>query len=303
MNVSPDEGSKMSQSFCADAPITASQSTLTSHVRQQSSRRFLLVGHSHSNAIEAGLKAAPKGTLSYRHIHLSITDKYLKLRNAGISADELNDKTMSIIVRELKSLAGYDGLLPKQEVPGFIAAHDIHLLLSIRGVVHVLSGLVQPERPYDFALRNEPDLPFDSAAELVPFGAMWDSYRERLNGTFEVMARIAKLAQKNVFVLAFPPPVEDDTFMRTRLGRFFTERYAADFKIVSSALRYKLWRLCIELYEQHCQDLGVTFVMPPEETMVDSKFLNPKAYHTDAVHANDWFGERMVDKVLKMVAA
>jgi len=290
----------MSQSLCVDPPTAAPQPLSINH---KSPRRFLLVGHSHSSAIEAGLRAVSPGALIYRHIHLSITDKYLKLRNAGISADELNDKTLSIIVRELKALVGYDGPLPKHDVPAFIAEHQINLLLSVRGVVHILSGLVQPERPYDFMLKDEPQLPLDPEAELVPFGAMWDSYRDRLNGTFEVMNRIAKLAQGNVFVLAFPPPVEDDTFMRTRLGRFFAERYAADFKIVSASLRYKLWRLCIELYKQHCKELGATFLMPPEETMVDSKYLHPKAYHTDAVHANEWFGERMVDKVMKTVAA
>jgi len=250
------------------------------------------------NAI--GMDRVGPDLVEYRHVHLSITDKYIKRHHPGIDLTKLHTRTIDVLLRELKQLAGFSGTLAMEEVPRLLADHGIYVVMTIRGIAHVTSGLVQPSVPYDFVLPDEPDLPMAEGAQPIPYGLMLDSYRVRSDYALQFMSRLHEtFGNTHLVGVAFPPPIGDDAFVLNGLGRFFHERFPAGFKIVPPLLRYKLWRMCLDLYTQQCRSGGVTYLMPPAEALVEGRYLDPRGYHTDSVHANDWYGTLVIQDILR----
>jgi hypothetical protein len=175
------------------------------------------------------------------------------------------------------------------------------ILCSIGGNTHNVVGLLNHPRAFDFVLPEQPDLPLNENAEIVPSGIIHDVFKERLNkNPFMVMRAIAKSSDVPILHLETPPPLPTEYILRCP-GAFFGARIQ-QLGVAPALLRYKLWRLHSAIVKEFCAESGVTFVSVPEQTLDPHGMLVETAWGDDPTHGNAWFGAQVLKKSLGAAA-
>ena len=173
------------------------------------------------------------------------------------------------------------------------------ILSCIGGNTHNVLGLVKHPRPFDVVLPEEPDLPLEDDAEIIPSDLIRETFRERLEkGPFIILRTLRRNFDVRIFHLEPPPPLPRQHILRNP-GSFFGARIQS-LGVAPAALRYKLWRLHSAVLLSFCRDSGIEFVPVPAQTLDPEGMLVERAWGLDPTHGNEWFGAQAIMNALSL---
>jgi hypothetical protein len=164
----------------------------------------------------------------------------------------------------------------------------------ISGVQHVHIGLrplTYPAEPlFDFVLPEAPHLPLDPGAEIVPADAM----RQVIDGAFrsrmKLLRKFAQLAPGRVVQFAPPPPAPDLWI------EGLAARHQAGTRRPNGLVRWKIWRLTVDLFRERATSFGARFVDCPPAAVDDQGFMRQE-FVRNLTHGNIGFGRLLLEQI------
>ena len=181
------------------------------------------------------------------------------------------------------------------ETKALVAASTEPVYSFISGVMHVQLGLRRlddpSEPPFDFVLPEAPRLPLDPEADVVPSDAMREVVRREFKMRLKMLGRLVAIAPGRVVQFAPPPPVSD-RWLEPVLEKTRTKATALPNRWV----RWKLWRLTVDLFRQQASSLGARFVDCPPGALDADGFMRDDLVR-NATHGNTAFGALLLDEV------
>ncbi|HEV7279891.1 MAG TPA: hypothetical protein VGN57_06715 [Pirellulaceae bacterium] len=173
------------------------------------------------------------------------------------------------------------------------------IVSTFGGNDHNVLGLVNHPQQFDFVLPEEPDLPLQADAEILPHELLRRTLRARLAPTRELMAMLREATELPVLHLESPPTIpSEEHILHNRFG--FPE-LIEEYGVAPAELRYKLWRLHSSLVQEICDELRFKFVPAPKAMQDERNMLVEEAWWYDPTHANEVYGERLVRQLLAIV--
>ncbi len=166
------------------------------------------------------------------------------------------------------------------------SAAQIHVSV-LGGNDHSMIGLVAHPPRFDFVLPDEPDLPLDRQARLVPAEMLREELERRIAPHLRALALLRAAVAGRVVHVESPPPLPEDHIRRHSAP--FADEIAA-LGIAPALLRYKIWRLHSGLYREACARLGVDLLPSPLAMRDPSGIMLPFGCHPDATHGNALYG-------------
>lgn len=174
------------------------------------------------------------------------------------------------------------------------------VFLCIGGRAHIVLGLAQHPRPYDFILPFEPSLPLKKGIESVPSKIVIDSLLQQGNFVSSIWflkATKAILNNKKLCQIQSPPPLGQKHVLQ-HPGAFLD--VITKYGVNQLQIRYKYWRLHSQLFEAECKALGIDYINSPA-SMVDAQFaLLEKASKNDPTHANHIYGLKLIEQIIQL---
>jgi hypothetical protein len=181
------------------------------------------------------------------------------------------------------------------ETKALIAASSEPVYSFISGIMYVQLGLRRLDDPsepaFDFVLPEAPGMPLDPEADLVPSDAMREVVRLEFKMRLKMLGRLAALAPGRIVQFAPPPPVSD------RWLEPLLEKSRIKLTTLPSRwVRWKLWRLTVDLFRQQASSVGGRFVDCPPDALDHDGFLRDDLVR-NATHGNTAFGALLLDQV------
>lgn len=164
---------------------------------------------------------------------------------------------------------------------------------------HNVLGLVNHPRKFDFVLPEEPGLPLQEDAEVLPFELVRRTLRARLAPTRQLMRMLREATTAPVFHLESPPTIPSEAHILQ--NRFGFPELIEEYGVAPATLRYKLWRLHSSLVCETCDQLRFRFVPAPKAMQDANNMLVEEAWWYDPTHANEIYGERLYRQLLAIV--
>lgn len=168
----------------------------------------------------------------------------------------------------------------------------------IGGVNHVQLGLRRLSTPsdpvFDFVLPEAPDLPLDPDAEIVPAEVMREHMRYEFHGKTKLIGKLTQAAKTPVYQFA-PPPVAPDSvvaLLPAKLG-------VPSSLLPSRLLRWKLWRLAVDVVRAEAERAGARFVDYPPAS-VDANGCMREELARNLTHGNDAYGALVLDQITQL---
>jgi hypothetical protein len=137
-------------------------------------------------------------------------------------------------------------------------------------------------RPFDFVLPDEPELPIEADAEIIPAGIMRRVVERGARRSLQTLAKIVEATRGSVYQFEPPPPVGESSGLKMGLERAY--------------LRLKVWRLHSAIVREHADRLGAGFVPHPPQAVDDAGFLRGE-YCLTSTHANAAYGSLVLDQI------
>lgn len=249
--------------------------------------KILVIGQSHTACVRAGANAH-KGELSRKGVEIET-----------VLVGEARFKPW----KERVSSGGVDGFqlvnTLRDEILSKVANSDL-IFSYFGGNAHNILSLVDHPRPYDFVFSDERTLPLIAGREVVPeqivVGALRTSGRAYEPLWF--LRAVLQLVPGPIVHLESPAPVPSEEHIR-KFAHVFREKID-QFGVAPALLRYKLWRLNSKLIRHECNALGVRYLPVPEGTIDANGYLVEAAWYRDPVHANQWYGQRVIEQVVRL---
>ncbi len=244
--------------------------------------RIILIGHSHIIALEkAYLSAArserPLGDWDAVFINArKAIDGHLTIENKS-KEFEINPGLIKLI----------DGATPATGPVAYVS------VLAGTSLAHM--GLVVHPEPYDFDVPGLPQLPLDQSVRTLHYEMLFSLVKAHVVDSLRFLRLLAAKRPGPLFNLNVPPPIGDQEFISKKLHLYFPD--LAQAKATSAAFRYKLWWLHSQIFIQTCNELGITFVDVPASATTPDGYLSPAAWDVDCIHANEWYGARVLEKL------
>lgn len=163
-----------------------------------------------------------------------------------------------------------------------------HVGVSLRRLVRHAS---EPE--FDLVLAEDPHLPLDVDAEIVPHDAVRDALRQSFRGRLKLLHRLRDLTNGSIYQFELPPPVSDD-WMQAWLARRPLET-TEGVGLPGRFLRFKLWRVASQLFREEAESVGATFVERPGEAVDDEGFMRDELVR-NMTHGNEAYGELLLQQ-------
>jgi hypothetical protein len=164
----------------------------------------------------------------------------------------------------------------------------------IGGVRHISLGLRRHPRPFDFILPEQPDLPIEPGAELIPSAAIYAVLKLQSERYFEVLERIGTVAAGPVYQFEPPPPPTDEWMVNKVNAKLRRGRKTGDLPL--RFVRYKLWRANSQVVRDRCAEFGVEFVPSPSGAVDEEGFLRGELV-ANATHANPAYGALVLEQL------
>jgi len=241
--------------------------------------RYLAIGHSHLEALRLGAEAGGRGDVDF----LSLADP--KQQNF-FASDGNGGITLARAEAERITKAGY-----------------MAILCALRGNAHAKLGLLNHPRRFDFVLPDEPDLPFDCRAELVPYALIRKAMLREMAQQRIMLKALCGGVTTPIVMLAAPPPVPSEEHIR-RYPSWFKDKIG-EAGISPLWLRYKLWRLQTKLAAETAEKLCIEMLPSPAEAADSQGMLREDCWNTDPTHGNATYGEmvwRQIDRRKELLA-
>jgi hypothetical protein len=167
---------------------------------------------------------------------------------------------------------------------------DTHIPLiftAVGGNAYFEIGLVNDPRPFDFVLRDAPDLPLTPDVDIIPGELVEASLRSKMSNALTVLKLLREQTDRPMYQISAPPPIPSNHYLATR--EVFAERIRKH-GISSPMLRYKVWCLQCLLFKEVCATVNIRFLTAPQEAIDPKGFLRQEGWGADGVHANEWYG-------------
>lgn len=162
------------------------------------------------------------------------------------------------------------------------------VITAVGGASAVVVGLVEHQRPFDFVLPAEPELPLDPTRELLPADAVRAALAAEEGKYTSLLEQIKALSSGDVIQIETPPPVEDGAFIS---GFVPWPLWPGQPQVVAPAtLRYKLWRLSSEVVAANCARLGILYQPVPRASLDRAGFMAP-GLSSDGIHGDTAYGQ------------
>jgi hypothetical protein len=176
---------------------------------------------------------------------------------------------------------------------------DNYVALStmLGGNVHNSLGLLQAPEGLDFLPPDQVDLPLLDGAQIVPYALARAAMAEQCEIYLNDLRGVRSSTTGRMFHVMPPPPIKDDTYLASIVDR---DPYFASLgrnTITPSSVRHKLWQLHNSIYAETCAELDVEVVTPPEESMIDGRWLSSDCIGPDPTHGNMLYGARILRKI------
>ncbi len=244
-------------------------------------RKIIFIGESHSHAPLAALR---RGLTLPDGIDLVI-HRLTKIKNGKLIG--------SIAYNDIVALCG---TLTKDDM----------VVSMIGGNQHSALSLIQHPRPFDVAgMTGEmPDLQKGEAAEFVPRNAVKAIFERsfRTNDGKRILDIAAAGPQRTVHLMA-PPPKDDVAHILRKVETDFAAKGIMEKGVSPAAMRQRIWGIQNEVLGAVLAEGGVGLLPPPDNTTQDDGFLKPEYYASDATHANEEYGEKIIEQVLAYSAS
>jgi hypothetical protein len=177
------------------------------------------------------------------------------------------------------------------------AATETPIFSFISGTKHLefsLRRVSDPAEPaFDFVLPESPDLPLDESALIVPTDAMREVMRHGYRSRFNVLATLTAAATTPVYQFA-PPPLAPDALIAKLAAKVGDPNDRA-----SRLVRWKLWRLTVDVFRETAERLGARFVDYPPDSVDADGFMRPELVR-DSAHGNEAFGALVLDQIKRL---
>ncbi|MDE2363472.1 MAG: hypothetical protein KGM42_12405 [Hyphomicrobiales bacterium] len=176
----------------------------------------------------------------------------------------------------------------------------LFVLTSVGGNEHNVVSIAQRGPRFDFILGEQPELPLDARSEIIPEAAIRETLRDWMEPKVEVLRAISATTARLVVQIEPPPPLPREqvlAYPKEFFRTVFDQR-----RMSSDTLRYKMWRVQTALLREACESIGAHYVDTPADMMDDDGMLMLSFCGKDATHANEAYGEAMIERALQLVA-
>lgn len=175
-----------------------------------------------------------------------------------------------------------------------IRAHEGTVYSYIGGGAHTVIGLVSHPRRYDFVLPENPDLPIDPRAELVPADAVLEVLERETEPYLKLMLHLRMLAPDRLVHMEPPPPCLDNDRIAPHIPWPLFPGMRQE--VAPPWLRYKAWRLHSGLVSRWCAQHRIEFRAHPRAAADAAGFLKDE-FFLDGVHANPGYGRLLLQQM------
>lgn len=175
------------------------------------------------------------------------------------------------------------------------------IVSCVGGNAHNRVGLVNHPQRFDFVLAEDPDLPLDPSATILPSDAVRASLERAMSPRMRAFHAVCARTTKPMFHIESPPPIPSEDHIRRHPGVFGSK--IAELGVSPALLRYKLWRLHSTIVRELCVEAGVTFVPAPGEARDAHGMMVERAWGDDPTHGNRWYGELVLRQLAAIIGA
>lgn len=240
--------------------------------------------------VEPGSSSGPDPMLCIGHSHVACVARAAAAN--GVTLQALNFWDMPGAIQRDSGPPRFSSLLEQQ-----LREHEGSVFSLVGGAVHGVVGMLVHPRRFDFVLPWAPELALDPAAEVLPALAVRGMLEALMAEYLALMAEVQKLCRGPMFHLEAPPPYADAQRMHADIP---WSLYPGMCQEISPAvMRYKLWRLHSRIVSDWCDLAGVTFVACPAAAVDANGFMH-EAYYGDGAHANDAYGELVLEQMRQL---
>jgi hypothetical protein len=196
---------------------------------------------------------------------------------------------------------GPEGLALNPEIATKLGEDDPQcILLSIGGNEHNVVALTQFQQRYDFILAENPALPLESGVEIYPEAMIRETLWESMADGLFLLQAFRDATDKPTVLIEPPPPLPLRHVLLHPQG-IFVDAIDPD-NLASDCVRFKIWQVQLGLYREFCQRIGLAYVETPPEMIDSNGMLVEAACGRDATHANELFGQVMIEKAIGLVS-
>ncbi len=161
------------------------------------------------------------------------------------------------------------------------------VFLSLRGEEYHNLGLAGAAHPFDFHLRERPDLGFVPGRPVLPAEVVEARMAERVAETLSLLVAIRMFCPRHRLVRIPPPPPAPAEAVQHWAERHGRAPHPA--QQLPASVQLKLWTLQQRLLAQGAQALGVDSLPVPPAALDERGLLRP-ACLGDPVHGNTAYG-------------
>jgi hypothetical protein len=166
------------------------------------------------------------------------------------------------------------------------------------GNAHNIFGLVQHPKPFDFVLRENPELPIAKDVEILPSFLVESAIKQQ--GGFPESAwglkAIRSIYLGPIIHCESPPPVPSEDHLMQNAGVFKDK--IEQLGLAPRWLRYKLWRLHSHAIKRLCAKNNIAYLGAPLNFLDKDGFLTQEGWNPDATHANINYGHAVVNQLI-----
>ena len=241
--------------------------------------KLLFLGNSHMGAFVAAGQDPSQAETEFRFLKITDPRYAPSLKNTG------NGSAFGGVLGDELAAARADGF---------------EIVSCIGGNAHNVIGMVQHPDPYDFVLPTAPDMPLTAGAQVVPYRLVKARLAAAVIGQLKNLMSLA--ATGPVQHIESPPPIYSDDWVLKNGNRLFQDNGLGSMGVSPAHLRYKLWDLHSQIFEETAAANGVTFVKSPAGVKDDHGYLREDFSSNDATHANRQYGLALLTEIKSNLA-
>lgn len=169
------------------------------------------------------------------------------------------------------------------------------IVISISGSDYLPICISNSTPPYDVILPQQPDLPFDNKAIIIPIAEIRARLIKDIRHILLGIEEIKRVTNLPLYYLQSPPPVGCNDHIKDHAA--WAKNIIDKNGVSPSILRYKIWKIHSDLIAEKCSEMSVSYILNPAEVLEEKMFLHKSAYSDDLMHANTWYGQKFLSHI------
>jgi hypothetical protein len=254
---------------------------------------LLGIGHSNLSALREAFSEQIKANNAPASYYLEFQHIGQEPFRRGVSDSD----GVEIIETEFNALPGHveDALERARK-----AAAPLYpvIFLSLMGHYHFFRSTTNHPRPYDFVLREQPDLELRSDSEIISSALIEAALKREIEPCIDFLKYLVKRLPYRMFHYSSPPPIPDNQFL---CGIRHIETTIKSHGISPAAFRLKMWILQERIYREACARLNIGYIGPAPRTHDEQGFLIRDYWTEDGFHGNLAYGQVMLQHVVNAI--